>query len=150
MFLRIRRNVWKQFRRLEKLEHLTAIRTPILTIAAGGTVLLLAAYFPQTRVAAGSVESARVKLSAKEEVGAESERVRSPELIYKSTCGYCHGALVAPPILGQNYPKDFIADRVRNGYNAMLAFRPSEISDAELSALADYISTSETESGEPE
>ena len=61
---------------------------------------------------------------------------RSAEKLYASTCGYCHGRNVGPVILGRSLPVPAIEAVVRNGLNAMPAFRPSEISDAELAAVA--------------
>jgi len=67
---------------------------------------------------------------------------RSAEKVYASTCGYCHGRNVGPVILGRGLPAVAIEAMVRNGLNAMPAFRPSEISDVELVALAAWVSTS--------
>ena len=67
---------------------------------------------------------------------------RSAEKLYASTCGYCHGRNVGPVILGRSLPVPAIEAVVRNGLNAMPAFRPSEISDAELAAVAAWVSTS--------
>lgn len=66
----------------------------------------------------------------------------SAEKVYSSTCGYCHGRNVGPVILGRSLPVPAIEAVVRNGLNAMPAFRPSEISDAELAAVAAWVSTS--------
>ncbi len=67
---------------------------------------------------------------------------RSAEKVYASTCGYCHGRNVGPVILGRGLPVPAIEAMVRNGLNAMPAFRPSEISDAELAAVAAWVSNS--------
>ena len=67
---------------------------------------------------------------------------RSAEKVYASTCGYCHGRNVGPVILGRGLPVPAIEAMVRNGLNAMPAFRPSEISDAELAAVAAWVSAS--------
>lgn len=67
---------------------------------------------------------------------------RSAEKVYASTCGYCHGRNVGPVILGRGLPAPAIEAMVRNGLNAMPAFRPTEISDAELAAVAAWISNS--------
>lgn len=67
---------------------------------------------------------------------------RSAEKVYASTCGYCHGRNVGPVILGRGLPAPAIEAMVRGGLNAMPAFRPSEISDAELAAVAAWISVS--------
>jgi mono/diheme cytochrome c family protein len=67
---------------------------------------------------------------------------RPPEKIYAVTCGYCHGTNVGPIILGRGLPVAYIKQRVRGGQNAMPAFRPTEITNAELNKLAAWISTS--------
>ncbi|HWU01168.1 MAG TPA: cytochrome c [Novosphingobium sp.] len=64
---------------------------------------------------------------------------RSPEKVYASTCGYCHGHNVGPIILGRHLPADMVRYMVRHGRLGMPAFRPSEITDAELNALATWV-----------
>lgn len=70
---------------------------------------------------------------------------RAPEAIYARTCGYCHGKDVGPVIRGRKLPAEAIAFMVRNGQGAMPAFRPTEISGAELKALSAWISTSKAD-----
>lgn len=65
---------------------------------------------------------------------------RSPTKTYASVCAYCHGHNVGPIILGRHLAGDTIKTMVREGRNGMPAFRPSEISPAELDALAVWIS----------
>jgi mono/diheme cytochrome c family protein len=67
---------------------------------------------------------------------------RPPEAIYAKTCGFCHGTNVGPIILGRALPAAIIKQRVRHGQNAMPAFRPTEITNAELDALAKWVSAS--------
>ncbi len=64
---------------------------------------------------------------------------RAPATIYAKTCGYCHGHNVGPIILGRALPPEFVTMMVRNGRGAMPAFRPTEITGAELAALAGWI-----------
>jgi len=71
-----------------------------------------------------------------------------PEGTYARTCGYCHGANVGPVILGRNLPPEAIEAVVRSGRGAMPAFRPTEISEEELTALADWVSKSPPRAGE--
>lgn len=78
----------------------------------------------------------------------EAQGLRTPEQIYAKTCGYCHGRNVGPIILGRAIPADTVKYIVRHGQNGMPAFRPSEISDAELAALADWISRADARTGE--
>ncbi|MFM2370482.1 MAG: hypothetical protein RIS85_204 [Pseudomonadota bacterium] len=70
---------------------------------------------------------------------------RAPEAVYAKTCGYCHGQHVAPIIRGRGLPPEIIIQYVRTGPRAMPAFRPTEISDAELKALAKWVSTSKAD-----
>lgn len=64
---------------------------------------------------------------------------RAPQYLYDRTCGYCHGHNVGPIILGRGLPPQLISAIVRSGNGAMPAFRPTEITDAELAALAQWI-----------
>ena len=73
---------------------------------------------------------------------------RTPAKTYASTCGYCHGTNVGPILLGRHLPATYIRDVVRGGRNGMPAFRPSEVTPAELDALADWISKAPANSTE--
>ena len=70
---------------------------------------------------------------------------RPPEKVYASTCGYCHGANVGPIIRGRALPAEQVTAVVRGGLNGMPAFRPSEISPAELDALAQWVEASKAD-----
>ncbi|WP_328805046.1 c-type cytochrome [Parasphingopyxis marina] len=70
---------------------------------------------------------------------------QGPEGIYARVCGYCHGANVGPVLLGRGLPAETIHAIVRNGMNAMPAFRESEITDDELQALAQWIEQSDAD-----
>ena len=70
---------------------------------------------------------------------------RAPEAIYASNCGYCHGHNVGPIIRGRKLPPQLVEYMVRNGKGAMPAFRPTEITPAELAALAAWINRSEAD-----
>lgn len=74
-----------------------------------------------------------------------TETPRDPAYVYRTTCGYCHGHNVGPVIRGRALPPETIEYMVRNGNGAMPAFRPTEISPAELAALAQWISTSKAD-----
>jgi mono/diheme cytochrome c family protein len=93
----------------------------------GGTALL-----------AGGVAFAGQKLG-------EPQGERSPEVVYAQTCGYCHGRNVGPVIRGRALPVEVIKLQVRHGPNGMPAFRPSEITQSELDALAKWISVSKAD-----
>ena len=66
---------------------------------------------------------------------------RAPARTYAGTCGYCHGTNVGPILLGRHLPVAYIKAMARAGRNGMPAFRPSEVTPAELDALAQWIST---------
>ncbi|MDE2562693.1 MAG: cytochrome c [Sphingomonadales bacterium] len=70
---------------------------------------------------------------------------RSPEKVYASTCGYCHGTNIGPIIRGRGLPAEAIKYQVRHGAGAMPAFRPTEISPAELDALATWLEHSKAD-----
>jgi mono/diheme cytochrome c family protein len=67
---------------------------------------------------------------------------RSPQFIYDRTCGYCHGHNVGPIILGRRLPTAVTSAMVRSGVGAMPAFKPTEITNQELAALAAWIEAS--------
>jgi mono/diheme cytochrome c family protein len=64
---------------------------------------------------------------------------RSGAEVYSSTCSYCHGHNVGPVLLGRHLPAEAIKAIARTGQNAMPAFRPTEVSRAELDAVAKWI-----------
>lgn len=70
---------------------------------------------------------------------------RPPEAVYAKTCGYCHGVNVGPVIRGRGLDAEAIRYIVRHGQNAMPAFRPTEITEAELAALAGWIAVSKAD-----
>lgn len=70
---------------------------------------------------------------------------REPEYLYARTCGYCHGHNIAPIIRGRSLPPAVIESIVRSGMGAMPAFRPTEITNTELEALAEWLSQSEAD-----
>ena len=78
---------------------------------------------------------------AAQELG-EVQAQRSPEQVYSAVCGYCHGRNVGPVIRGRALPPEAVEYIVRHGQNAMPAFRPTEVTPAELKALAAWVQTS--------
>ena len=72
----------------------------------------------------------------------EVQAQRTPEQVYSAVCGYCHGRNVGPVIRGRGLPPETVEYQVRHGQNAMPAFRPSEITPAELKALAQWVQAS--------
>jgi len=75
----------------------------------------------------------------------ERQGERPPEVVYAKTCGYCHGRNVGPVIRGRAIDAEAVAYIVRNGQNGMPAFRPTEISPAELAALARWVAASKAD-----
>lgn len=82
---------------------------------------------------------ALAQVGAQQTLG-EVQAPRTPEQVYAKVCGYCHGRNVGPVILGRHLPADAIKSIARHGQNGMPAFRPSEITPAELDALTAWIS----------
>ena len=66
---------------------------------------------------------------------------RDSRQVWDVTCGYCHGASLAPPLLGARPDPALTRFAVRHGPGAMPSFTPTQISDAELKALADWLQT---------
>lgn len=62
--------------------------------------------------------------------------------VYARTCAYCHDHGVGPAIKGRELDPAAVRMMVRHGAIAMPAFRPTEITDAELDALAKMLSES--------
>lgn len=67
---------------------------------------------------------------------------RGPDQIWRSSCGYCHGAGVAPELRGRRLPPQATTMIVREGAPGMPAFHPSEIGDKELRQLARWLERS--------
>jgi mono/diheme cytochrome c family protein len=70
------------------------------------------------------------------------DQASSPEQVYGRTCHYCHDTGVGPVLKDRHLERVYIVSTVRAGRNGMPAFRPSEISNAELLALAQWIELS--------
>ncbi len=100
-------------------------------------------------VAVGAGLALAVGLAANANAQASYEiEPRAPQFIYDRTCGYCHGHNVGPIILGRQLPAAVVANIVRRGNGAMPAFRPTEITNQELQALAAWIQASQVDSTE--
>lgn len=75
--------------------------------------------------------------------GANAQQVvplSGPAAVWRASCGYCHERGLGPVLFGHSLPAAAIAAVVRNGARGMPAFHPAEISPAELSALAAWVS----------
>ena len=64
---------------------------------------------------------------------------RSGQEAYNKVCGFCHERGIGPVIKGKGKKLDLIRMVVRSGNRAMPAFRQSEIDDATLAKIAEYI-----------
>ena len=80
--------------------------------------------------------------------GGDAKLATGPEGTYSRTCGYCHGSQRRPGDPRAQYPPEAIQAVVRSGMGAMPAFRPTEISDADLKRLSEWISHSPAETNE--
>lgn len=94
----------------------------------GRTALSIPALLTGLAVIAGTDDMARARTGP-----------RSPDKIYATTCGYCHGHNIGPVLKGRHLPAQAVQQFVRRGQGAMPAFRQTEISDAELAALATWL-----------
>ncbi|QCI94476.1 cytochrome c [Novosphingobium sp. EMRT-2] len=79
-------------------------------------------------------------VAAQQRLG-EVQAPRAPEQVYAKVCGYCHGRNVGPILLGRHLPAETVKYVARHGQNGMPAFRPTEVTPAELDALAAWIAT---------
>lgn len=61
---------------------------------------------------------------------------------YEKVCARCHEAGIGPVLLGRGLPPAMFTTIARAGLNGMPAFRVSDVDDATLQAVADYLATS--------
>jgi 4-cresol dehydrogenase (hydroxylating) cytochrome subunit len=64
---------------------------------------------------------------------------QSGQEAYSKVCGFCHERGIGPVIKGTGKSIDLVRTLVRSGNRAMPAFRQSEIDDAMLTKIAEYI-----------
>ncbi|HTW38254.1 MAG TPA: cytochrome c [Steroidobacteraceae bacterium] len=64
---------------------------------------------------------------------------RSSHELWRRTCGYCHNDRVARELRGTGISAPLLISAVRSGPGGMPSFAPSEVSDAELEQLAQWI-----------
>ena len=102
---------------------------PTTPARAAGTALLLAA---------GIATSAQAATPAAGETASDGKGRR----FYESVCALCHEADIGPVLLGRSLPPEYFTSVVRSGLNAMPAFRVTDIDDATLQAVAEYLSAS--------
>lgn len=91
----------------------------------------------------GALVLVLVPAMAASTAGAADDRPgpRSPERLYREVCARCHEARIGPPLLGRGWHPLAVEAMVRGGRRAMPAFRESEISRAELTALSAFLQT---------
>lgn len=65
---------------------------------------------------------------------------RSAQQVWADTCTYCHANGIGPELRGRQLPPAMIQAFARFGVRQMPAFRESEISDSELTTLANWLS----------
>ena len=74
---------------------------------------------------------------------ADSQSTSHGQRYYEKTCAKCHEAGIGPVIKGRGFPPQTYMIIARNGMNAMPAFRVTDIDDATLEDLANYLSKTE-------
>ncbi len=70
----------------------------------------------------------------------EAKPVSKGQRYYEKVCAKCHEAGVGPVIKGRGFPEMTYIVIARNGFNAMPAFRVTDIDDETLKDLASYLS----------
>lgn len=105
------------------------------------TALCFAAVAGATAFVVVSSRSSSREQSARQALDAAPVRTReTPQHLWQSTCGYCHGGpMNAPELRGMQLPEEAIIYYVRNGAPGMPPFHDSAISDQDLVALARWI-----------
>ncbi len=68
-----------------------------------------------------------------------TQKVGAGQHYYQQICAKCHEAGVGPVIKGRGFPAMTYVVIARNGMNAMPAFRATDIDDATLLALGEYL-----------
>lgn len=95
---------------------------PHALVRAGLAVLALALPLSQARAAA-------------------DQPANAGQQFYQKVCAKCHETGIGPVITGRNLPAIAYVTIARNGNRAMPAFRLSDIDDATLQQLADYLAS---------
>lgn len=62
---------------------------------------------------------------------------------FNTICAKCHTAGVGPELRGRQLPPEYFVAIARNGFNAMPAFRITDIDDATLRDVGKYLSQSQ-------
>ncbi len=72
---------------------------------------------------------------------ATAQTVNAGQQFYQKVCAKCHEAGIGPVITGRGLPEITYISIARNGNRAMPAFRVTDIDDATLQQLADYLAS---------
>lgn len=81
---------------------------------------------------------------------ADPQHLSAGQRYYAQICAKCHEAQVGPNLLGRGLPPEYFVAIARNGLNAMPAFRITDIDDATLQSLGEYLNqTKAPEATEP-
>ncbi len=86
--------------------------------------------------------------AAPSDAAERQDTARDAARIYSDACVFCHDADVGPVLAGRGLHPSYVRFVVRNGLNAMPAFRTAEINDREIAALADYVAALPPQPGE--
>ena len=78
---------------------------------------------------------------------AQPQDVGPGQRYYEKVCAKCHEAGIGPVLLGRGLPPEAFQYFVRHGSGPMPAFRVTDIDDATLKELAQYLSTSKAPAG---
>lgn len=80
---------------------------------------------------------------------ADTQKVGPGQRFYEKTCAKCHEADVGvgPALKGRGFPAATYVVIARNGMNAMPAFRVTDIDDATLQDLAEYLASTPPAAG---
>ena len=97
-----------------------------------------AAFLLAALAAVGFVES--IALAGPQQIPEQGFAWKDGAEVYKKVCALCHETHTGPILLGENLDPAYIQMIVRQGNEAMPAFRASEIDDKTLEKLAEYVS----------
>jgi mono/diheme cytochrome c family protein len=75
------------------------------------------------------------------------QTITAGQTFYQKVCAKCHEAGIGPVLLGRGLPPEAFQYFVRHGSGPMPAFRVTDIDDATLKELAQYLSTSKAPAG---
>ncbi len=92
------------------------------------------------KLATGLAIGAMLAGMASVAVAQEAPKVGKGQRFYETVCAKCHEGGIGPVIKGRGFPEMTYMVIVRNGFNAMPAFRVSDIDDETLKDLASYLS----------